>query len=410
MDTIGIEGLNAYCGFARLAVDELFAGRGLDPDRIGNLDVEQRSVMLPWEDPVTNAVNAAAPLTAALGDEKDDIELLVTSSESGVDYSKSIASHVHRHLGLSRRCRVLEVKQACYGATGMLHLAAGYLASQRNPRARALVIATDISPMDERARYAEPTMGNGAVAMLVSGDAKILLLDRGPTGLHSFETMDTARPAPDLDYVDPDLSLLSYLECLSGSFADYQRRAERPVSLAAFDNLVMHTPFPGMVRAAHRKLMREYEPGPPAAIAADFERRVCPSLRYARAVGNLCSGSLYLALASLLDHGSPPEGTRIGLYSYGSGCASEFFSGVIGRAATRELSAMRIAERVRSRRDLSFDEYEHLLPWARECLVPRPNRDIDLSTWDAYAEPSRAHGPVLALVGVRDYHRSYEWR
>lgn len=410
MTAIGIEGLNAYCGFARLPVAELFEGRGLDLERIGNLGLEHRSVLLPWEDPVTNAVNAAKPLVDALGEDAASIELLVTSTESGVDYSKSLASFAHRHLGLSRRCRIMEVKQACYGATGMLQLAAGYLAGQGNPNARALVIATDISPMDERAKYAEPTMGNGAVAVLVSSDAQVLALDKGLNGLHSFETMDTARPAPDLDYVDPDLSLLSYLECLSGSYADYLRLAPDTEFATTFDHLVMHTPFPGMVKAAHRKLMREHRPGPPKVIEADFVRRVDPSLTYGRTVGNLCSGSIYLALASLIEHESTVEGGKVGFYSYGSGCASEFFSGTVLEGAREVVAAMGIPERIRARRELMFAEYEKLLPWARDCLVPRADKQIDMSTWDDYAEASAAHGPVLVLTGVENFNRGYEWR
>jgi polyketide biosynthesis 3-hydroxy-3-methylglutaryl-CoA synthase-like enzyme PksG len=410
MRPIGIEGLNAYCGLARLSVPALFEGRGLDPDRIGNLMADHRSVLLPWEDPVTNAVNAAKPLVDALGTDAERIELLVTSTESGVDFSKSIASYAHRYLNLSPRCRIMEVKQACYGTTGMLRLAAGYLAGQPDPGARALVIATDISPMDERARYAEPTMGNGAVAVLVSAEPRLLALDQDRSGLHTFEVMDTARPAPDLDFVNPDRSLLSYLQCLSASYQDYVRQAPETDFTATFDHLVMHTPFPGMVKAAHRKLMREVAPARPAAVEADFTRRVVPSLTYARTVGNLCSGSLYLALASLIDHGSHVEGARVGLYSYGSGCASEFFSGVVAPGAPRVLAEMRIGDRVRARREVTFEEYQKLLPAARSCLVPRQDRTVDLSACDEYLEPFRPHGPTLVLTGVADFHRAYAWR
>ena len=145
-------------------------------------------------------------------------------------------------------------------------------------------------------------------------------------------------------------------------------------------------------------------------IEADFNRRVGPSLKYARAVGNLCSGSIYLALASLIDHEPSVAGAKLGLYSYGSGCASEFFSGVVTPGAREELSAMEIGGRIRRRREISFTEYEKLLPWARECLIPMADRTIDLSAWDQYSEPSRAHGDVLVLTGVEKFHRGYEWR
>lgn len=406
----GIEDLGLYCGRAAIGVRELFDGRGLDPGRFGNLMMSARSVQLPWEDPVTNAVNAAAPVVGRLdAAARDRIELLVVSTESGLDFSKSVASYVHHHLGLSRRCRVLDVKQACYGATGMLQLAAGYLRGNGDRDARALVIATDVNPMDAHARYAEPTTGHGAAAILV-GAPIVLDLDRGASGLHSFEVLDTARPTPTLDFYDTDRSLLAYLECASASYDDYRRRVPSTDFVASFDYLVMHSPFGGMVKAAHRKLMREHHAATPAEVADDFARRVAPSLTYVAQVGNMFSGSLYLALAGLVDSLPTPVavGARIGLYAYGSGCASEFFSGVLGPGASRAIGGLRLAERLADRRTLSFAEYEELLPSIRECLVPVPHREVDLSAVDDYAPSDR--GEHLVLSGVEEYHRKYEWR
>lgn len=410
---MGIEDLNVFCGVARIPVRALIEGRGLDPARIGNLMMDERSVQMPWDDPVTNAVNAARPVLDALGpDDRDRIELLVTSTESGLDYSKSVASYVHHHLRLPRRCRMMEVKQACYGATGMVQLAAGYLAGAAAPGAKALIIATDVNPMDEHARYAEPTTGHGAVALLIGDRPRLLELDRGAHGLHSFETMDTSRPAPDLDLYDPDLSLLTYLDCLSASYRDYTRRVPGTRFADSFDHLVMHTPFAGMVRAAHRRMAREFAPGPPAAIEADFTRRVLPSLAYPRRVGNLCSGSLYLALAGLLDTApaSATDGSRVGLYSYGSGCASEFFSGVIPPGAAEALSARRIGASLASRRTLTFDAYRRLLAATRTCLVPAADREVDLTGSEEALAPFRDRGPLLLLTSVKAYRRQYEWR
>src|SRR6266849_4922120 len=135
--SIGIEALNVYCGLANIPVRAIFEGRGLDLDRLGNLMMEKRSIAFPFEDPITNAVNAAKPIIDGLDpDEKSRIEIVITSSESGVDYSKSITSYVHEHLGLSRNCRLIEVKQACYAATAALQMAVAYVrqASRREPK------------------------------------------------------------------------------------------------------------------------------------------------------------------------------------------------------------------------------------------------------------------------------------
>ena len=82
----GIEALNVYCGLAYIPVRTMFERRGLDLERMGNLMMEKRSIALPFEDPVTNAVNAAKPIIDGLTDEqRDRIEIIVTSTESGID-------------------------------------------------------------------------------------------------------------------------------------------------------------------------------------------------------------------------------------------------------------------------------------------------------------------------------------
>lgn len=407
---VGIEALDVWAGLLRVPVAEIFAGRGLDRERFGNLRMRHRSVGLPFEDPVTNAVNAAAAMLDRLGpDVRDRIELLVTASESGVDYSKSIASYVHRFLGLSPRCRMVETKQACYSATAGLQFGCSYVASGFSPGAKALVIATDVSLVDGGAEYAEPATGTGAVAMLVGDEPRVLTVDQGAFGVHSFETLDSARPAPDLDIVDVDRSLLAYLDCLAGSLADYRSRVEGADLVGTFDHLVLHTPFAGMALAGHRRIMREHTGWDPPEIAADFARRVEPSLAYPAEVGNLFSGSLYLGLASLVDHVPLDAPARVGLYSYGSGCSSEFFSGVVDGASRTALAEARIGERLDARLTLDFASYERLAAENRACLRPRENRVVDPSAHKALLDRMPDRPRMLALTGVEGFHRQYAW-
>ncbi len=403
----GIEWLNVYGGVTALPVEEIFRGRGLDLGRFGNLMMSARSVALPFEDPVTNAVNAARPITDLVGTE--GIELLVTATESGLDHSKSVASFVHRYLDLPSACRLVEVKQACYAATAALQLAIGHLAARAAPGARALVIATDVAVVAEDGEYAEPATGSGAVAMLVGADAGVLAVDPGAYGMHSFETLDSARPEPDRDLVDVDQSLAAYLQCAGRSVGDYLARVADADIRRTFGYLALHTPFAGLVKAAHRALLREFAGAVGAVVDEDFARRVEPSLRYPGLVGNLFSGSLYLALASLIDTARPASETRVGLFSYGSGCSSEFFSGVVGPESVRRLAEMRIGDRLAARRVLSFAEYTDLLPYARSCLVPRPDRHIDVDRHLKLAVDGAAGARLLALTGVRAYRRTYEW-
>ncbi|MCQ9184660.1 3-hydroxy-3-methylglutaryl-ACP synthase [Streptomyces sp. IBSBF 2953] len=407
---VGIEAINAYVARACFDVAELFRGRGLDMTRFDNLMMRQKSVNLPCEDAVTNAVNAAGPLLDRLTPgERDAIELLVVGTESGLDLGKPISTYIHHHLGLSPRCRSFEVKHACYGGTAALQTAAGIIGSSPVHTAKALVIAADAPSAAARGTYWEPSEGAGAVALLVGRRPHVLDLDPGASGLHTFEVMDTLRPRPDLDFVDSDVSLLSYLTCLERSFAAYRERVAGADVVDSFAHLVLHTPFAGMVKGAHRKLLRTHKGLGPREAAEDFARRVAPTLHYGSRVGNLFSASLYLALCSLLDLGAPETPCRIGLFSYGSGCGSEFFSGVLGEEAVATAGRMRIGAALDARRALTMEEYDAVTELGGDRAFGVRDLDVDTKPYaDLYGDLFDGAG-LLTLDRIENFHRVYSW-
>ena len=66
-------------------------------------------------------------VSAALNiiDEEDlkHIDLVLFTTESGVDYSKSAATYLIPLLGLSNRVRAVELKQACYSTAAAIYFA-----------------------------------------------------------------------------------------------------------------------------------------------------------------------------------------------------------------------------------------------------------------------------------------------
>ncbi len=412
---VGIEAINAYVGQTVLNARTLFEARGLDMERFDNLMMEEKSVCLPCEDPVTYGVNAAKPLIAALPEaERNRIELLITGSESGLDFGKSLSTYIHNYLGLNRRCRLFEVKQACYGGTAALQMAANFIASNASPGAKALVVATDVlrgtETIETSLAYAEPAAGVGSVAMLVSAKPEIMELDFGANGVHGYEVMDTCRPDVGVETGDADLSLLSYLDCLEGAYAAYIDRVEGANFQTTFDYLAFHTPFAGMVKGAHRNLMRKYKPSSPDAIQTDFEKRVFPSLRYCARVGNIFGGTLYLALCSLIDQATISASKRVGLYSYGSGCSSEFYSGVVNPQSQEKLKSLRIEAALNQRYHLTMAEYDRLLKLNSEWLFGIKDRVMDCSQFAAIYDKQLKGKGFLTLKSIgSNYHRKYEW-
>lgn len=405
----GIEAVNIYGGSAYIDIRTMFQARGLDLERFDNLMMEKKSVGLPCEDPVTNAVNAAKPIIDRLSDtEKSRIELVVTASESGLDFGKSLSTYIHDFLELGRNCRLFEVKQACYAGTAALHLANHFVRSDVSPAAKALVIATDEVRATAKMTYAEPSQATGAAAMLVSDRPVIMEIDPGAVGCYSFEVMDTCRPMPEIETGDPDLSLLSYLDCLENSFKAYAEKVEGADFQETFDYLAFHTPFAGMVKGAHRKMMRQ-SVRDSERVEADFQKRVSPSLRYCVQVGNIYSASLYFALCSLIDHAKISDFSRIGLFSYGSGCSSEFYSGIITPGSKTALAEMRIQDNLSNRYRLSMDEYDHLLDLNMEWKFGTENKTVDLSEFSEIYEHYMEGRGLLVFKQVRDYHREYSW-
>jgi polyketide biosynthesis 3-hydroxy-3-methylglutaryl-CoA synthase-like enzyme PksG len=406
----GIEAIDFYGGRAFLDIRTLFETRGLDLRRFDNLMLQRKSVALPCEDPVSFGVNAAKPILDQLSDaDRGRIQLLITATESGLDFGKSLSTYLHHYLGLGRNCRLFEVKQACYGGTDALQTAVGFVATKAAPGAKALVVATDIAKAAIKGSYIEPSQGAGAVAMLVSDHPDILEVDSGASACHSYEVMDSYRPTPELETGDSDLSLISYLDCLEHSYSAYAEKVEGADFVRTFDYLAFHTPFPGMVKGAHRMLMRKLKKSSPAVSEEDFNRRVAPSLAYCVEVGNIYSATLYLALCGIIDTAEFNTPKRVGLYSYGSGCCAEFYSGVVTPDSKTRLASRHKRESLTQRRALTMEEYDRLLELGMEWTFGIKDKTVDATAYKAIYDQAFAGRGLLVLNQVKNYHRQYVW-
>ncbi|TWI43997.1 hydroxymethylglutaryl-CoA synthase [Pseudoduganella flava] len=409
--------MNFFAGTAFLDVRKLATHRGLDMSRFENLLMREKTVALPYEDPISFAVNAAKPLVDALSaDERDRIEMVITCTESAFDFGKSMSTYCHDLLGLNRNCRLFELKNACYSGVAGLQMAINFVLAQTSPGAKALVIATDVSrfmveeggdALSADWSFAEPSSGSGAVAMLVSDRPHVFQIDVGANGYYGYEVMDTCRPSADGDAGDTDLSLLSYLNCCENAWLEYAKRVDGADFVNTFAYLAYHTPFGGMVKGAHRNMMRKLVKATPRDVEADFERRVTPGLVHCQRVGNIMGATAALSLASTIDNGNFETPQRVGVFSYGSGCCSEFFSGIVRKEGQERLRALRAAELLDRRYELSMQQYDQLLEKSRALRFGTRNTVPDA---DFIPEARTVLGrPTLVLKQIKEFHREYEW-
>ncbi len=416
MTAVGIEAINVFGGSAYLDVEKLANHRKLDMTRFTNLLMKEKTVALPYEDPITFGVNAAKPLIDALSpEEKDRIEMVISCTESSFDFGKSMSTYFHKLLGLNRNCRLFELKNACYSGVAGLQMAVNFILSETSPGAKALVIATDVSrfmvveggdALTQDWSFAEPSGGAGAVAMIVSDTPHVFQIDVGASGYYGYEVMDTCRPVPDSDAGDADLSLLSYLDCCEGAFREYKKRVDGADYATTFAYISMHTPFGGMVKGAHRDMMRKQVKAKPPEIEADFTRRVMPGLTFCQRIGNIMGATTLMSLVSTIEHGDFTTPQRVGIFSYGSGCCSEFFSGVVTKDGQERVRALRIKDQLDKRYELSMEEYERLLVGSN--AVKFGTRSVMLDTnFLPGARKAQGNG-TLFLTEIKEFQRRYD--
>ncbi|WP_051454095.1 hydroxymethylglutaryl-CoA synthase [Paraburkholderia caribensis] len=347
---VGIDDISLYVPGFYFPLTELAKQHGIDADKyLIGIGQEKMAVPSPDEDIVSMAANAAAPLLNSAV--VNSISTVILATESGIDQSKSAGMFVHGVLGLASNCRVIEIKQACYGATAGIQMA--YAMIHQRPHERVLVIATDVARYQQNSE-GECTQGAGAIAMIISSAPRILEI-HPHQGRHSVDVMDFWRPNQHkAALVDGKLSIDVYLDSLKQSWKNYRKDGGRP--LVALQHLCFHQPFTKMAKKAF-SVFETIEPDAAAKIGA---RSYQLSQIYGREIGNCYTASLYIALLSLLDNSEEDlSNHHVGLFSYGSGSVGEFFSGTIVEGYTKHSRKGAHAAMLKYRSALSYETYQN---------------------------------------------------
>ncbi len=385
---VGIDTISCYSSHYVLSLEELAKARGVKANKYAeSLGQYYMAVPPPNEDIVTMAANAAVD---ALRDiDKSSIELLLFATESGIDQSKAAGIYVHDLLDLPERCRVVELKQACYSATMALQLALPFL--RQHPDKKALLIASDI------ARYGlgttgESSQGAGAVAMVLSANPRIIAFDT-EYGVATSNVMDFWRPNySDTAFVEGKYSSKLYLQMLEKAWLQYTAISERKFSDHAY--YCYHMPVPRLVETAHQYLAKIS--GQPKLSETHLQQAIGNALVYGRHIGNTYSASLYVGLTSLLDLTTEDmTNQRIGFYSYGSGCVAEYFSGVVQEGYKTALNIKKHKAMLDNRKVLSFSDYEAFF-------------SFDYPKDGSLCEIPSHHSGLFRLAAIRDHQRVYE--
>lgn len=369
MINVGIDSISFYTSHYYLDLKTLAEAHGQPADKyVNSIGQYKMAIPAPDEDIVTMAANAAKRVLQHI--DPQEIELLLFATESGIDQSKAAGFYLHQLLGLPSRCRIVELKQACYSATCALHMAMPML--RENPKKKILLIATDIARYD-LGTAAEASQGCGAVAMLLSANPRLLTIDP-ESGFYAEDAMDFWRPNYRREaFVEGKLSCDLYLKALRESWQQYQALSKRNFNDHA--GFCYHIPVPRLAEKAHQRLAKLAGLG--LLSNEHVNEQMHAALHYSRETGNCYTASVYASLCSLLDNSTQNfSNQRIGIYSYGSGCIGEYFSGVVQPGYQLMLDKNHHQQHLNNRTELSHAEYKAFFTYAYPtdesiCVLPK---------------------------------------
>jgi hydroxymethylglutaryl-CoA synthase len=376
---VGIDAFSFYTPKYFLPLQTLALARQVDPQKyLRGLGQYRMAVLPPDEDVVTMGANAAVNLLNKHS--LDDVDLLLFATESAIDQSKAGGLFIHGLLKLSERCRVVELKQACYSGVFGLQLAVSFIKSKMAKK--VLLIASD------NARYGlatagESSQGAAAVALLITENPRITALEE-QAAFCSFDTMDFFKPNYMSEaIVDGHYSCTVYLNFLKKTWQIYQD--ETGLGLNDFSAFCFHIPVPRLVEKAYQQLDEH---------SALLHQEAL--LYYSRHIGNSYTASFFLGLASLLEQSSCDfTGQRLGCYSYGSGSSSEFFSMIV---------------QPNYKKHLNTDYHMHLLENRIELDIKRYEEFYDFNLLDhvnGCSIPCTVHSGYYRLVKISNHQRIY---
>ena len=303
----------------------------------------------------------------------------------------------------------VDTVNACYGGTNALFNAVNWVESSAWDGRDAIVCTGDIALYKKG--NARPTGGAGCIAMLIGPDAP-LAIEPGKRGTYMQHAYDFYKPDLTSEYpvVDGHFSVTCYTEAVDACYQAYNTRevslqkngvvngihnATEDVAtpLDRFDHVLFHSPNCKLVTKSYaRMLYNDYRGNPnnPAFESVpkemrdisyqtslndktvektfmglskkQFQTRVHPGIQVPTMCGNMYCASVYGSLVSLLSNVSADKlkGKRIGVFSYGSGLASSFFSmKVVGDISTMAKN-VDLHDRLDSRRTVPPETYDEV--------------------------------------------------
>ncbi|SCY58044.1 hydroxymethylglutaryl-CoA synthase family protein [Flavobacterium caeni] len=438
---IGIDALAFNVASLHLPIAVLAEKRNIDPEKLEKgLGLLKMTFPDVHQDSVVFAANALTKLVEEHRIDLTQICRIYVGSESGIDNSKPIASYLSALMeqkygdGLLQNCDVVDFTFACIGGVDALQNCFDFV--RLNPDAQTIVVTTD------RAKYdlgsgGEYTQGAGAVAMLVKANPRIIAFDThwatDTKGLFDFFkpyrtiskteiTGSDQNPEwlgqleqqieihKDQPVFDGQYSNQCYMDRTRGAYFSLKKQLGFQGTLYdSWENIIMHLPYAfqgrrmlseifaldsdGKIDTSDLKSVAKSD-----AYQKFVAQKLAPAEKASSLVGNLYTGSIFMALLSALsvalENQSVLEGKTFGFLAYGSGSKSKVFQGEVQTSWREAIAPVNLFETLAKSQELNFETYEKLHKKEQQTGVKNPKSEWVLD---------RIENDNPVLMGARYY-------
>lgn len=391
-------------------------------------------------------LTATHNLLESTGVDPNDIGRLEVGTETLVDKSKSTKTSLMRLFPENGDIEGVDTINACYGGTNALFNCLHWMESPAWDGRYAIVVCGDIAVYEKGP--ARPTGGAGVIAMLIGPNAPIRFSLSDPRATHMEDVYDFYKPishhASEYPHVDGHLSNTCYHRSIDRCVERFAKKSVNGGENGGFDirdfeHAIFHYPYGKLVQKSYERYLwnqhrlfrnvdesldafldlpeestygnRDLEKTCRHLTNGDYEKKVFPSTRLGREVGNMYTGSLYAGLMSLVDHHSGEDlvGDRALLFSYGSGSAATLFTAQFDGPAERldELKAMaNLKDRLDRRVEVDPDVFSDTLKRRESVYGSFPVR-VGSETSQASLSKGTYFLKEVDDLGRRHYARAY---
>lgn len=428
---IGIDSLAFDLPKIHLPIKTLATVRNIEPEKLEKgLGLLNMTIPDVHQDSVVFAANAVSKLLVKEKINPKDITRIYVGSESGVDSAKPIGSYIvslmESQFGENSfsECDVVDFTFACIGGVDALQNCIDFI--RVNPDKKAIVATTDIAKYDLEST-GEYTQGAGALAMLVAKNPKLIAFENlwatNTKGVFDFfkprrtiskeAITGNSNNEPwfgilekeieayqDQPVFDGQYSNQCYMDRTREAYFSFKKLKNTTETLYnEWENIIMHLPYSFQGRrmlseifaldsnsktivadpnsTEYQNQLKNISKSP--AYKAFVNQKLMPAEIASSNIGNLYTGSIFMALLSTLCYHYKNEntiiGSKFGFLAYGSGSKSKVFEGEIQPNWEDVIANQNLFESIEKSTPININTYTQLHKKERQESVLKPSQE-----------------------------------